>query len=165
MAKAEKAAPAKGGGAKMLILLIVFGLLAAGAGFTMPMLLGGGAHKAERAEPEAKGGGAAKLAFVPFGDVVVNIQDERLGRFLRVKLILVVDEKDEKAFTELVGRKKVILKNWLISYLCDRTLEEVKGAGAVNRLRREIQEQFNNLLFSDGSEKIKDVLFEEFLVQ
>jgi hypothetical protein len=45
------------------------------------------------------------------------------------------------------------------------TLEEVRGAGGVNRTRREFQEQFNYLLFGDGPDKIMDVLFEEFVVQ
>ena len=35
----------------------------------------------------------------------------------------------------------------------------------INRARREIQDQFNTLLFPDGSEKIRDVLVEEFNFQ
>jgi flagellar basal body-associated protein FliL len=165
MAKAEKAPPGKGGGMKNLLLLIVIGLVAAGSGFALPMVLGGGHHDGDAAEMKPKHGGPAKPVFVSFGDVVVNIYEERLSRYLRVKLILVVDESQEKQVNEALNKSRAILKNWLISYLCDRTLEEVRGAGGVNRLRREIQDQFNNLLFGDGADKIKDVLFEEFVVQ
>ncbi len=49
--------------------------------------------------------------------------------------------------------------------MSDKGLQEVSGAGGVNRLRREIQDQFNALLYQDGSDKIRDVLFEEFVVQ
>jgi flagellar FliL protein len=108
---------------------------------------------------------ANKPAFVPVGDVVVNLSEERLTRYLRVKLILVVDESQEKTVKELFDKNKAILKNWLISHLSDKTLAEVSGASGVNRLRREIQDQFNAILFPDGSETIHDVLFEEFVVQ
>ena len=47
----------------------------------------------------------------------------------------------------------------------DRSLEEVKGAAGANRLRREIQDQFNTQLFADGADTIQDVLFEEFVIQ
>jgi flagellar basal body-associated protein FliL len=52
----------------------------------------------------------------------------------------------------------------LIGYLSDKELDEVRGAIGVNKARREIQEQFNRLLFPDGSELIQDVLFEDFTV-
>ena len=102
---------------------------------------------------------------MPFGEVVVNVNEERQTRYLRVKLILVSDAAQEKPVTELIQKKKAILRNWLISYLSDKSLKEVSGATGVNRLRREIQDQFNNQMFPDGSEKIRDVLFEEFVIQ
>ncbi len=166
MAKADKApAAGTGGGLKTILVLAVVGLVSAGAGFAVPRFLLGGTGKHEAKGGDARPALTNKLALVPFGDVVVNIHDERLSRYLRVKIILVVDEAHEKPVKEILDKKKAILKNWLISYLCDRTLEEVKGAGGVNRLRREIQEQFNLLLWPDGAEKIRDVLFDEFVVQ
>lgn len=166
MAKAEKAVPAKGGGMKSLLVLVVIGVAASGAGFALPMLLGGGLHgDPEQNAAASKHAGPAKPVFVQFGDVVVNILDERLTRYLKVKLILVVDEAQEKAVSEALNKNKPMLKNWLISYLCDRTLEDVRGAGGVNRMRREIQENFNYLLFGEGADKIRDVLFEEFVLQ
>ncbi len=106
-----------------------------------------------------------KRAYVPFGDVVVNLNEERLTRYLRVKLLLVVDMAHEKEMTELVAKNKPALKNWLISYLSDRSLQDVSGAGGVNKLRREIWREFNAELFPDGTETIQDVFFEEFVVQ
>ncbi len=68
-----------------------------------------------------------KNAFVPFGEVVVNLNEARLTRYLRVKLILVVDIQQEKPITELVQKNKPILKNWLLTYLSDQSLKEVRG--------------------------------------
>jgi flagellar protein FliL len=149
---------------KYLLLLILVALLSAGAGFIAPMVMGGFHTQGTSSEAETVQPGS-KLAFVTFGDVVVNLAEERLTRFLRVKLILVVDVAQEKQATELIAKNKAILKNWLISHMSDKGLQEVSGAGGVNRLRREIQDQFNALLYQDGSDKIRDVLFEEFVVQ
>ena len=99
-----------------------------------------------------------------FGDVVVNLGEERLTRYLRVKLIVVVNEVHQKTTTDLMAKQKPFLKNWLISYLSDLSMQDVSGAAGVNRVRREIRDQFNAMMFPDGSEKVQDVLFDEFVV-
>lgn len=122
---------------------------------------------AKKAAPQEKGNPKeSRPALVPFGDsVVVNLNTDRLQRFLRSKIILVVDEVNEKTVRELVEKNKPFLKTWLIAYLSDQSLKDVTGAAGVNRLRREIRDQFNTMLFPDGSEKVNDVLFDEFYVQ
>jgi flagellar protein FliL len=169
MANAAPGGPKKGGLKKVVILGVV-GLIVTGAGAAVPLLLpakepGGSAAKGHGSEGEGRRTGQEKPAFVPFGDVVVNLAEERLTRYLRVKLVLVVDQLEEKEMTEEVAKHKAILKNWLIGYLSDKSLKEVNGAANVNRLRREIQEQFNSLMGAGKVDKIRDVLFEEFVVQ
>jgi flagellar protein FliL len=165
MAKADETAPVKKGGMGVWLIFCVVALIATLGGAALPY----GLAVAGVGLPGLSGGGEAKPdhkpAFVPVGDVVVNLSEERLTRYLRVKLILVVDGSQEKNVKKLFDKNKAILKNWLISHLSDKTLAEVSGASGVNRLRREIQDQFNATLFPDGSEKIHDVLFEEFVVQ
>jgi flagellar basal body-associated protein FliL len=168
MAKAEveQAAPPKGGKFKTLLVLIIVSAVAAGGGFMVPRLFPGLLSQTRHTEShESTPADGQKLAFVPFDQVVANVNDERLTRFLRVKLIIVVDEAEEKQVSELILKNKAILKNWLISYLSDKAMPEVTGGASINRARREIQDQFNTLLCPDGSEKIRDVLFEEFNVQ
>jgi flagellar basal body-associated protein FliL len=106
-----------------------------------------------------------KTAFVTFGDVVVNLHEERLTRYLRLKIVLEVEESEEKKLNELLNKRKAPLKSWLISYLADRTLEEVRGTVGINRIRREIRDHFNEMLYPDGREVIRQVHFEEFTVQ
>src|SRR5439155_2725767 len=101
---------------------------------------------------------------ISFGEAVVNLRDGR-GRFIRVKVLLVVDSVEEHVLKELLEKQKPFLKTWLISYLADQAVEDVLRTTGVNRIRREIRDQFNAILFPDGSEKILDVLFDEFLVQ
>jgi flagellar FliL protein len=165
MANENPAPPAKSGGKMTLLLLGACGLLALAAGVVVPYLL---LHEPAKAEPvaEEKGHGQnAKRAYLPFGDVVVNLNEDRLTRYLKVKLLLVAAARDEKEMTELIQKNKPALKNWLIGYLSDKSLQEVSGASGVNKLRREIWHEFNKELAPDGSEKVLDIFFEEFVVQ
>ncbi|MGD9857705.1 MAG: flagellar basal body-associated protein FliL, partial [Planctomycetaceae bacterium] len=107
----------------------------------------------------------AQLAFVPFGDVTVNLDDGRLSRYLHLSFSLQIEKKDQLEVTKLMEDKKAILRNWLLSYLSDKGMEDIRGAAGQNRIRREIQDQFNTILFPDGYDRIYDVLFEEFNVQ
>jgi flagellar FliL protein len=143
------------------IILIVIILCSVGSGMLAPRflagtsLLGGG----EGAKKEAK------RATIPFGEVVVNLHEERLTRYLRVKIILVVDGNHEKELTEKINQNQVFMQSWLNAYLADKSIKEVSGTTGQNRLRREILENFNNLLEPAGAETIQEVLFKEFVVQ
>jgi len=88
-----------------------------------------------------------------------------LTRYLHVNITLQVDSADEQNLHAMLAAKKTILRNWLISYLSDKSLGDVRGAAGMNRARREIQDQFNNVLFAEGTEIVRDVLFEEFSVR
>ena len=161
---ANAAAPPKGK-KSLWLLLIACAAVAVGAGVAVPMFLLP-MMRAEGAKGhESKFKPTGKRAYVPFGDVVVNLNEEKLHRFLRIKLLLVVDEGYEKQLIEQVAKIKPELKNWLIAYLSDKSLNDVTGAAGVNRLRREIWSKFNGEMFPDGSEHIQDVIFEEFNIQ
>jgi flagellar basal body-associated protein FliL len=166
----EAAAPPRKGGMMTWILLVIVGLASAGAGFALPQLLGGA--DAQPADDAAHGAKAPKsehgelgLACLSFGEVVANLDDNRMMRYVRAKFSLSVDKKDCDAVQHLVEENKTILKNWLIGYLQNKQIEEVRGTEGFNRIRREIQERFNEVLFPDGEEKIKEILFDEFNVQ
>jgi len=143
------------------LALALAALLAIAAGFSVPLYLMPETPKKTIHEPESK-----RQALIPFGDpVVVNLGEERLTRYLRVKLLLVVDEANQKTVTELLAIKQPFLRSWLIAYLMDQSLGEVSGASGVNRIRREVRDHFNAMLYPDGSERILDILFVEFVVQ
>lgn len=167
MANEKAEPPAKSGTRLTLILCLVCGLLALAAGGALPFFL---LHRSDSGQhgkqDEAHGSGAAvKHAYVTFGEVVVNLNEDRLTRYLKLKILLVCDVREEKTLNDLVQKRKPILKNWLIGHVSDKSLQDVSGAAGVNKLRREIWHQFNTELYSDGSEKIIDIFFEEFVVQ
>jgi flagellar FliL protein len=161
---AEKSAPAKGG--KMgTIVWVLMALVAAGSGGALPWVLGSSHHKEAEPAPKKRELATPKQVALPFGDLVVNLGDERLNRYLRVKLLIAVDEADSTEMTDLVTKQKAFLKNWLFGYLSDHSSQEVSRKIGVNRIRREIRDQFNAMLFPKGEEKIVDILFDEFVVQ
>ena len=43
-------------------------------------------------------------------------------------------------------------------------LTDIERSG-VNRVRREVRDRFNEMLYPDGEERILDVLFDEYVVQ
>src|SRR5271165_1441040 len=108
MAK-ERSQPAKK--SKSWIVLLIVGALATAGGAVVPQLLLGVGSAKEHAKADGKRMKMTKPAFVSFGDVVVNLNDGRLNRYLRVKSILVVDHTEEKTISEQLSQQKAILKN------------------------------------------------------
>lgn len=113
------------------------------------------AHRAKGQQP----------VLIPFGEAVFNLAEERLTRHLQLRITLLAAATDQELVEDSVETNRAILMNWLIGYFSDKSLEEIRGAAGVNRARREIQDKFNTLLFADGTERIRDVLFEEFTVR
>ena len=109
--------------------------------------------------------------FLPFGEpgkdqsVVVNLDEGRMSRYLRIAISLQIPKSQEENFKKQIEAKKIVLRNWLLSKISDLDLDDIRGAAGQNRLRREIREQFNAVLCPDGYDQIYDVLFEEFNVQ
>ena len=105
------------------------------------------------------------MTYVSFGEVTVNLDEGRMNRYLRLKMALQVEASEEVLIQKLVEEKQLILRNWLLSHLSDKTLDEIRGKAGQNMLRREIRNHFNTTLFTDGRDHIYDILFEEFNVQ
>ena len=103
--------------------------------------------------------------FVPFGEVVVNLGDSRMSRYLRLSITMQVRASDSEQATADVESRRAILRNWLLGYLSDLQLEDIRGAAGQNRIRREVQNRFNEILSEDGVDVVQDILFVEFNVQ
>jgi flagellar protein FliL len=159
----EKPAPAKGG-KKFLMIWGLMALFAVGAGAALPWVY---AHQTAETPTKKKKTESAKpqLTAIPFDDVVVNLGEEKLNRYLRVKLMIAVEETDAREVAELVTKQKAFVKSWLICHLSEQSTQEVSRRINVNRIRREICDQFNVMLFPEGEGKIVDILFDMFVVQ
>lgn len=150
-----------------LIMVPLLVIVSASAGFAVPMLMNGGGDAAKKKDPLAVElpEPVGKPAFVEFGEVVANLNDGRMTRYLRLGVSLQVDKAQLLKIEEMHEQQKAVLRNWLLSHISDKTMDDIRGASGQNRLRREIKEQFNTVLFPDGVDRIHDVLFQEFNVQ
>jgi len=172
MAEEEQATPEEETAGKKgpgLMVWAILGVVAAVVGFAVPFFLPTGNDAASADAATLKPGLHARIpdevGFVPFPDKTVNLNDDRLTRYLHVSFSLQVEKSDETDVTQLVEKNEAILANWLVSHLSDKSMDDIRGAAGQNRLRREIQDQFNTVLFPDGYDRIYDVLFEDFNVQ
>jgi flagellar protein FliL len=163
-------APAKKKWRFPLLIACTFAI-AAGAGvpFVVDLSAWTGAKSEEGKEPTKKKKPKHKaeenLATVPVGDVAVNLAEERMTRYLRIKVAIQVEETAEKTALALVEKRKVALKSWMISHIAGKSLKDVSGTVGVNRLQREILERFDDILYPNGESPIRNVLFEEYVVQ
>lgn len=172
--------PPKSGKKKMLLIGAVAGVLVlggAGAGLFFSGVLGGGhsaapageateATKAEapeagKTEPAAEGGeGLGKPVFFSLGDILVNLTgDGKRPNFLKIKVSLeLVSEKDSKDLEQLKPR---IVDNFQV-YLRELRVEDLRGSAGLYRLREELLLRVTEAV---KPIRVKDVLFEEMLVQ
>lgn len=156
------AAPRKRG---KLLLLVVLAVACVGGGAAVPMVVNVPALLGKDGKAKAKPKTDLTTAAVPFGDLVVNLSEDRMTRYLRVKIALKVEGEDEKAITALVAKHKAAMKSKLIGHLAGKGMKDVGGSVGVSKLQREILEKFDDILYPDGDSKLKEVLFEEFVVQ
>jgi flagellar basal body-associated protein FliL len=158
---AEKPAGKKG---RKLIFIVVC-LVCVGAGAAVPMVLPVPSIFAKSKSGKADKHEEKATVIVPFGDVVVNLAEDRMNRYLRLKLAVLVDAEAEKEVTELLTKQKAAVKSKLINHIAGKSLKDVSGSVGVNRLQREVLERFEEVLYPDGHSRIRAVLFEEYVVQ
>ncbi|MCA9066533.1 MAG: flagellar basal body-associated FliL family protein, partial [Planctomycetaceae bacterium] len=154
---------------------IIVGVLSAGLGSAVPFLLPSGDTKAVEEEPPKPEVAfemppEEETVFLPFlgdkeTDIVVNLNDGRLTRFLTVSITLQIPKSQEEEIKKRLTDKKIVLRNWLLSHISDKALDEIRGGSGQNRMRREIRDEFNSVLCPDGIDYIYDILFERFAVQ
>ena len=155
----------RGPGAIVWLLLLIF---SASVGFAVPFVLPGESDKKaseEKSPPVFEMLNSDQTMAVPFGEVTVNLDEGRMNRYLRLKISVLISKDEEKLVMDAMASKTPILKNWLLSHLSDKTLDEIRGKAGQNMLRREIRRQFNETMFTDRRDHIYDVLFEEFNIQ
>jgi flagellar basal body-associated protein FliL len=148
-----------------VVLMVGAALSAAGGGYLAARSAGGFGSSSNGALSGARGR-FEKHEFVKFGTAVVNLAEGKLTRYLKVTLVLEVEKKHAgKVKKVMEGNTRSVFQHWLISYLSDLKLEDVKGAQSISRIRSRICEGFNKLLQKNHATTIENVLFREFSVQ
>ena len=105
--------------------------------------------------------------------VIGNLDEPGVTRYLRVTATLVISgELDEgTGMTFLDGEdggsvgKRDIMIDFMSDYISGLTLERVRGQKNRRRIKKELTEGFNEVLFAGSKPFIDTVLFKEFAVQ
>ncbi len=98
--------------------------------------------------------------------VVCNLDEPGVTRYVRVTISLEMrPEMDRTKGEPYLDERKLILRDWLTTYFAGLSLEDVRGSRNLEKIKRQIQEQFNEMLFPNSRPYIQRVLFREFAVQ
>lgn len=156
---------------KALIVLVLTGAL----GFGLGKFLNGPskaqatqdtAQPQENQEAPAPDSSAKKqYKYSTFEKITGNLDEPRMARYIMVTIKLAMNSTDHPKAQILIDQEKPVLINWLRTYLAGCTLDDVRGRKNLNRIRREICDRFNELLWPGQRPIIREVLFSEFAIQ
>lgn len=176
---------AKGGGLKKILIIVVPLLLLVGGGAgayfsgMLDSLLGKPAEEEVEGEHAAEGEGAkaaehgkaaegghggkegeASGAFLPIPPIIVNLSsDDDTSRFLRLTVQLELEDPAERAAVEAVIPRVL---DQFQTYLRELRVKDLRGSSGIYRLQMELLWRVNQAAYPS---KIKDVLFQEILIQ
>ena len=175
--ESEEKPSGKGGLVKTLLIAVIAAALGAGGAY---FALGAGADEgsevaaegdaaasdgedagAEDApEPEASASSEDLLErMVELTPFVVNISDEGLSRYLKIKLALELAATDDLPMIEAQTAR---IQDAIIVLLSAKRLADLNGFEGKLLLKEELRDRANAVL---GSKRVKAVLFTEFVVQ
>ncbi len=182
----EKATAGKSGddgpGFGLVTWLILGGIVLAGAtgGFALSMLLAGGGQSAnatanvmavEDAEPVKdfesmiSEQGGQKWSY-DLDTVVANLDEPGVTRYLRATITLQLSaEMDEEQGEEFLDGKTLELRDWLTTYFAGLSLERIRGTRNLSRIKKEIMDHFNEILFPESKPFVKGIFLKDFAVQ
>ncbi len=119
-----------------------------------------GGHGAAPAEGGGHGGGEANSNFVEIPTMIVNLNsDDGETRFLRLTVQLELENPSQRAAVEAVMPRVV---DQFQTYLRELRVKDLRGSSGIYRLQMELLWRVNQ---AAAPVKVKDVLFQEILIQ
>ncbi len=166
-----KETPKKGGSSigKMLMIIVLALVSSAGGGVVSFMLisrtLGAQAKAAEnpeKAEQEKIAEMLEKSAVIPLEPFVVNLADADAARYLRIKISLMVDDKNKVKEVAENQALQLKVRDVILESLTAKRSQDLINAEGKNKLRHELQEK---VAIYFRAPKLVDVMFTEFVIQ
>ncbi len=154
----------KGGKKKLLILLVIILLLIGGGGAAYKFLVldkqkeQQEENKAEKIQEEIRNVEDLGIMF-EVGTFVVNLADKDADRYLKVTIILEIENEQVK---QEVEKRLPQIKDSITTLLFTKTSRELKTAEGVEKLKEEILRRVNAILPLGG---VKNVYFTDFVIQ
>jgi flagellar basal body-associated protein FliL len=166
----DEAAEKKPSSVMLIAVCVATAGVAAGAGVGVRLMLGGEAASTEAAakaapEVEVPELEDKDLAYYPLEPITANINVPRRNRYIRAQITLAVPRSAYSKIEGQITEKQAELRNCLTIYLSALTLDDFGGKKNLNRVRAEIKDELNQLLWPNHKGLIRDVLLKEFAVQ
>ena len=162
----------RGGGAKKLMRLALpvgVAVLSVVAGNLVSRLSSADAADGRTApqdtSPPPSASEDAEYVYFDLEPITVNLNEPRQARYIRATLSLAIRKEDHGDASKKIKKRMPELKSWLILYLADCSLSEVRGAKNLARILRDILDSFNDKLCPDSRPLIVRVDYKEWAVQ
>jgi flagellar FliL protein len=164
---ASQAAPS--GGSKIVPILLVVNSLLVAAVLAVFFLRGGGSGGSAgghgEAAPAAKGdahgapGEGAPGPTQKLADFVVHLRDAESDRYARLSFEIEVASEEQRTRLALFTPR---IRDAFISYLSDRTLEEMRGSEAISRTKEALEKKLPELA---PGVKVKALYITDLVIQ
>jgi flagellar basal body-associated protein FliL len=173
----SKKTKSKGGSLLVWIIMLVVVLAGVAGGFGLAVTLAKPAQpEAEETEQENKNpkiedminenAKDAKTWSYELPPIVACLDEPSLTRYVRAAITLEMSpELDPVKGQQFLAEQEPILRDWLTTYFFGKTLLQVQGSKNIERIKVELFNSFNEILFPDSKALIKRILFKEFVIQ
>lgn len=153
----------QGGKKKLIIILVLLLLIGGGAGAAYKFLVldkqkEDKEKKAQKVVEEIKNVEDLGVQF-DVGTFIVNLQDKDADRYLKISIVL--DVQDEKIKMELEKRLPQV-KDAITTLLFTKSSNQLRTAEGIEELKEEILKRVNAILPIGG---VKNVYFTDFVIQ
>ena len=105
------------------------------------------------------------LAYLDLEKVTVNLNDPGLRRFLLARLTLAVNPGNVESVEKALSNHKPEVQDRLAQFFSECSLEQVRGVQNRNRIKRELRDALNQLLWPEQPPLIVSLLIKEFVIQ
>jgi len=177
--EAESKETKQSGGMLQWIIMVVVVFGCAGAGFGLSNLLATKqpinaqtptdesiSENSQVAETDVANSSEKTWVYKEMEALSVSLNDLGSLRHIRIKLnLLMSSEITQKNTAKLFEEKEPILRSWLNIYLSGMSVDDVRGEQNKQSMQMYILDVFNEKLFDKKKPLVKQILFEEFIVQ
>lgn len=174
--KEKEKEKAPGGTSLVVVALLVLNTLLSGGGLALAWLRGGelgsapgGSPDAEPSSPAASADGGAAAAsdggkpeageLVQVESMTLQLRNPEVARYVRLSVQLEVPTADD---ANTVKQKMALLRDGFISFLSDRSYEDLRGSGGLERAKAGLIEAARKAV---GKERVRGLYITDFVVQ
>lgn len=166
------------GGLVFWILLLAVTAAGSTGGFALCQLIDGEPAKAaapdEQAEKKKEAEnilmtqqqGQTAWIYDKLEPVLANLDEPGVTRYVRVTVTLEMSpDMDPVKGEEFLTARQMVLRDWMTTYFAGLSLEDCRGTRNLSRIKKEVVDNFNKILFPDSRPFVQSVFFKEFAVQ